>query len=104
MADDDPEIGSLRDVLLHPVGAAGAAISGVASVLHVEFLVQFGDILLSTAPTLFPAVWTAIKIGPLAGIDVGMLETVALVTGGVLLFKRLVTATSAISGKLRDRL
>jgi hypothetical protein len=104
VADDDVEFDSLRDVLLHPVGAAGAAISGVASVLHLEFLVQFADLILSTAPTLFPAVWTAIKIGPLAGVDVGMLETVALVTGGVLLFKRLVSATSTISGKLRDRL
>lgn len=104
MADDDVEIDSMRDVIRHPVAAGSAAITGVAGLLHVEFLVQFADVLLSTAPTLFPAVWTAVKIGPLAGFDVGMLETVALVTGAVLLFKRLVTATSTISGKLRDRL
>jgi hypothetical protein len=104
VAADDVDIDSMRDVLLHPVGAAGAAISGVLSLLHLEVLLHLGDVALSVAPTLFPAVWTAVKIGPLAGFDVALLETVALVTGGVLLLKRLVTAARDLSGKLRERL
>ena len=98
------EIDSLGDALRHPIGAASAAVSSVAGLLHLEVLLHFVDAVFAAAPTIFPAVWTAIKIGPLAGIDVALLETAALVLGGVLVFKRLVTAARDLSGKLRDRL